>query len=662
MKIAKILLSLFCTAALFAGCEMTEKVENPSTATDKAAYEIPKEGGSVTIKVLSSVDWDATAAPASSRDNVDDIVVEPASGKASSKPVEVVVTLGPNAGYNRGAIVSFIGDGASAAVTVSQEGELGELIEQITIAEFLAKPVDATIYYLIEGKITSIAQGSLPTDKYSNFYINDGTGEVYVYGLYDGKGGAQWTNNYLYINGITVGYKVKLGATRGVYGSTIEAMNAYIVELTEPSDPMIICDVPEINVAASATEAKFTVKTMNIEGAPTVEPSEIYPWITDVAVTETETEGVYEITLTILPNEGTASRTASYVVSAEGAESVTLTLNQASPMVYLPYSEDFATGQGDFTISNVSELPEPLTAVWAWNTSGFMKGTAYKSGTSYAAESWVVSPLLDLTKAASAKLTFSYAMNYGTAANYAEAFYLMVIDGENQTKVDLANIPASGSWTFIDESVNLSAYAGKKIQVAFVYKSTTENAPTVEFKNVAFDFAPSTIAEVIAAENGKFTVNALVVAVQSTNVVFTDGTGCMFAYSKPNNSAVGDMVRIDGSVTVYNQVKEYNNPTFTVLSQGNEVDHGEAYVIDEAGIAAYATDSYTRYACVEGTVVKSGNYYNLQVGEQKINVYLCTGVDISAQVGNIVKIYGYPIGWKSNMINFVTISFEEVAS
>ena len=48
-------------------------------------------------------------------------------------------------------------------------------IEQLTIAEFLAKSVDADIWYQLTGKITEISNTT-----YGNLYIEDSTGSVYV--------------------------------------------------------------------------------------------------------------------------------------------------------------------------------------------------------------------------------------------------------------------------------------------------------------------------------------------------------------------------------------------------------------------------------------------------------------------------------------------------
>jgi len=75
------------------------------------------------------------------------------------------------------------------------------------------------------------------------------------------------------------------------------------------------------------------------------------------------------------------------------------------------YSESFATSQGDFTIENV-ELGT-LSYVWKWNSynsDSYMKASAYNK-TCIAADSYLVSPLFDATKASEMVLTFDHAVN-----------------------------------------------------------------------------------------------------------------------------------------------------------------------------------------------------------------------------------------------------------
>ena len=49
----------------------------------------------------------------------------------------------------------------------------------------------------------------------------------------------------------------------------------------------------------------------------------------------------------------------------------------------------------------------------------------------------------------------------------------------------MTNGAEGASWTFYTvDPISLAQYIGKNIHIAFVYKSTSEIAPTYEFKNI----------------------------------------------------------------------------------------------------------------------------------------------------------------------------------
>lgn len=216
-------------AVNFTACSVEDAVQFPVIATKQAVYEVEAEGGEVTVAIESNVSWTASMAAATSKDVVDDVKLLTEKGTLSTK--ELKLSMGANSGYNRGVIITLTGRDVSTAFQVKQKGALGERLDVVTIAEFNDLPVDASVYYQISGTVTKIAQSS----KYSNFYLNDGTGEIYVYGLYDGRGGAQFTDGWLDRMGIKVGYTMTLGATRGVYGTTKEALYAYPIEWAAPT-------------------------------------------------------------------------------------------------------------------------------------------------------------------------------------------------------------------------------------------------------------------------------------------------------------------------------------------------------------------------------------------------------------------------------------------
>lgn len=172
-------------------------------------------------------------------------------------------------------------------------------------------------------------------------------------------------------------------------------------------------------------------------------------------------------------------------VPTPGGEEVVVTKDAS-------YDESFEAGLGKFTIDD-KEIGS-LSFVWKHDTSyKCMKASAYVNGTNNVTESWLTSPIIDLTGVDNAVLTFQQAINF---ANGKASQYFTVVAteaGMNNWEPLTITYPESDGWDFVASSdVDLNKYAGKKVQLAFKYTSSSEIAATWEVKNV----------KVAAAENG----------------------------------------------------------------------------------------------------------------------------------------------------------------
>lgn len=151
-----------------------------------------------------------------------------------------------------------------------------------------------------------------------------------------------------------------------------------------------------------------------------------------------------------------------------------------------PYSETFASGQGAFSIVNVN-LTGNLNYVWKHNsTYACMKGSGYYQS-AHAAESWLVSPTIDLTSASTAKMSFETACNYETNPQEEMTVWVSTNYNDDVTAADWTQIMLSdygSGFAFTPTGdIDLSSYVGNNIHVAFKYVSTDENAATWEIKN-----------------------------------------------------------------------------------------------------------------------------------------------------------------------------------
>ncbi len=144
---------------------------------------------------------------------------------------------------------------------------------------------------------------------------------------------------------------------------------------------------------------------------------------------------------------------------------------------------DFANDLGGFTIEN-KNIPSELSYIWKHDSQYKQaKASAFANNTKYDTESWLISPLIDITPATTATLTFDHAGKFFGDMS-AEAVLMAKTENGTWEQLTINDWFTGNDWTFVTATVDLSKYAGNKMQIAFVYKSTSDAAGTWEIKNV----------------------------------------------------------------------------------------------------------------------------------------------------------------------------------
>ena len=147
---------------------------------------------------------------------------------------------------------------------------------------------------------------------------------------------------------------------------------------------------------------------------------------------------------------------------------------------------------GDFKAQDIAL--EGVSYVWKYDSGhGYWKAGAYANNTNNPTESWLVSPEIDLSKATKPVLSFDNILNHlkgHEREGYVDAYiltdYTDDVQAATKTLVEGITWGSGASWTAVNSGdIELSAYAGQKIRLAFMYKSTAECAPTFEVYNIS---------------------------------------------------------------------------------------------------------------------------------------------------------------------------------
>jgi RPA family protein len=101
--------------------------------------------------------------------------------------------------------------------------ELLHAVTPVTIAEFLTKPDDKDVYYMVTGTISSLLDDKGAENDFGNMFITDGTNELYVYGCYPGWGATGDARKFLVAdNELKVGDEITMIGYKDTYKGTVE--------------------------------------------------------------------------------------------------------------------------------------------------------------------------------------------------------------------------------------------------------------------------------------------------------------------------------------------------------------------------------------------------------------------------------------------------------
>ena len=158
------------------------------------------------------------------------------------------------------------------------------------------------------------------------------------------------------------------------------------------------------------------------------------------------------------------------------------------------YSENFDNETTAFTFKDVT-LTGGLTRVWkvaSYNNNGYLNASAFYSNASHASESWAVSPAILLGDSKKATLSFKHAINkladVSTMKDMMTAWISTNYTGDVRTAewhpLVIPKYPEGVNWTFVESGdIDLTAYCGKAVYIAFQHTSTDDNSGGWEIDN-----------------------------------------------------------------------------------------------------------------------------------------------------------------------------------
>ena len=218
MKLKYIIASLLAGVTLFSACEKEADHFLSEVQVDKSFVGFPKEGGSQTIVVTATDAWSIEVSEADAAW----LSVSPASGTAGVQNVALTALAGED-GHKT--TINLLCAGQKQIINVTQEAGEKQEPAITPIADAIAA---GTGSFRLQGVVTKVAN----TD-YGNFYIEDETGSIYIYGVKDAKGYPKDDASGWARFGIEAGDKVVVEGPFKWYNDTAELVDAEVISVTK---------------------------------------------------------------------------------------------------------------------------------------------------------------------------------------------------------------------------------------------------------------------------------------------------------------------------------------------------------------------------------------------------------------------------------------------
>ncbi|GAB1403544.1 MAG: BACON domain-containing carbohydrate-binding protein [Lentimicrobiaceae bacterium] len=216
MKLKKIFPLFIAILALMTSCTDEETMTLLDEIQVSSSYvSIPEDGGSTTITLNAKESWTLEKVT-TAKDSVNWLTISSTSGNAG----ESELTFSAESSL----------DGRTAQVLIHSGGQTQRIniiqglskIESATCAEVIAGPEGKT--YQVTGVCTAITN-----TVYGNWYLEDETGSIYIYGTLDKKGN---TKNFLSW-GLEVGDEVTVQGPKSVYNSATQLVNVTVIKINK---------------------------------------------------------------------------------------------------------------------------------------------------------------------------------------------------------------------------------------------------------------------------------------------------------------------------------------------------------------------------------------------------------------------------------------------
>ena len=321
MKLKYLFTALVAILALFTSCSDDQTLDTlGKVQVSQSFVSIPVEGGSASFKVNAASDWKIVCMTQYKYTYTD------ADGKKKEKTAEkdsipTWLKVTPTVGEAGETVVTVSAEATKGANSTMLQFVCDNEIQRVNILQGVLNPPYSTCAdilagndgetYKVKGTLTKLSN-----TVWGNWYINDGTGEVYVYGTLDANGSAQ---NFASLK-LEEGDEVTIQGPRETYKGTPQLKNVTVLSYTKSLIKVEELDKDTLDKAGEDFKVTLTVKG---EGVTVDIPEADQSWLSVKGIVTSGTKA--EITFHANANAGGARSSSIGFTSTKGKQSSTVT-------------------------------------------------------------------------------------------------------------------------------------------------------------------------------------------------------------------------------------------------------------------------------------------------------------------------------------------------
>ena len=333
MKLKFTFASFIAAAAVLVGCVKENPISSLQGLTVSNDYITlaSDENSSVSVTVNGEESWTAST-------KADWLTLSPANGAAGQNVTLTFTAAASKAA--RSTEVNIVMGGKTKIIKVNQAAPQGVEVPLATCKDVIDGP-DVT--YKVRGTVASVANTS-----YGNWYLEDETGKIYIYGTFNAKGQypkdaeGGWASF-----GIEVGDVVTVEGPKTVYNGTVELVDVSIVKIEKSLIDVKAFDFDKLPCADTTFNMVVTAKE-----SPLLLESDAM-WLKIEGVNP---DGSYR--LHAAQNYVTADRTANIFIQGPTAKKSVAIVQSGIPVTGASVSEIIAMEDG----SKVQTLPTSVVS------------------------------------------------------------------------------------------------------------------------------------------------------------------------------------------------------------------------------------------------------------------------------------------------------------